>query len=332
MTTRRTNKKKTTSRKPITRIKHNKDKVMIFGADSFIGAPMIDAINHANKKAIPVKSSEDNYEKIFEKQKEKIDSVVFIDGKSSYTNGTIDNILKVYREKNCYQPLDLIKIAKQNNVRRFIYLSSAKIEKRIESIHPNEALKQITNNLDAYLFSKFEAEVKLTIFAQKHGIELTIIRAPLIYGPNVKGNFLALMSLIYKGYPLPFGSLKNKVSLIYVKNLCDAFVKSINKPEADGKVFTVADKAPIRISFLIKYMIKLLKSSSLLIPVPKFILSIIAKISDNEAKVKKLTDKFIVNQNQIYDDIGWEPPFSVFEGLEETSNWYKEKVKSKLAK
>jgi len=333
--TQRINRNKAKPRKKAFNINfNNKDNVMIIGADSFIGSPMIEAITLSNKNAIPIPSSKDkpDYENIFSKQKKKIDSIIYIDGKSSYKGETIADTLMTYRQKNCYQALDLIKIANKNNVRRFIYLSSAKIQKRIESIHPNEALSQITNNLDAYLFSKYEAEIKLTIFAQNNNIELTIIRAPLIYGPNVKGNFLALMNLIYKGFPLPFGSLKNKVSLIFVKNLCDAFIKANNKPEASGKIFTVADKKPIRVSYLIKYLIKSLNSSSILLPVPKFILTIIAKISDNEAKAKKLTDKFIINHEQIYDDLGWEPPFSVFEGLEETSKWYKEKIKSKLAK
>jgi nucleoside-diphosphate-sugar epimerase len=331
----RTSRKKSKTRKKTFSHNYNKkDNIMIIGADSFIGKPMIEAVTISNKNAIAIPSNDEkiDYNKIFSKQKEKIYSVIYIDGKSSFCGKTISETLQTYRLKNCYQALDLIKAAKENNVKRFIYLSSAKIEKRIESIHPNEALKQITNNLDAYLFSKYEAEVKLTIFAQKNGIELTIIRAPLIYGPNVKGNFLALMNLIYKGFPLPFGSLKNKVSLIYVKNLCDAFVKVINKPEAHGKIFTVSDKKPVRVSYLIKYLIKSLNSSSILIPIPKFILNLIAKIFDNEAKAKKLMDRFIINNCKIYDDIGWEPPFSVFEGLEETSDWYKEKIKSKLAK
>jgi UDP-N-acetyl-alpha-D-quinovosamine dehydrogenase len=182
--------------------------------------------------------------------------------------------------------------------RRFLYLSSAK------AIAPN----------DAYGEAKREAERSLW---RVQGVEKVVLRPPLVYGPGVKANFLALMSAIARGMPLPLASVRNSRSLIYVGNLVDGILRCLASPEAAGQTYAITDGAPVSTPTLCRAIGDTLGRPARLFPFPSALLEMLGG-----SRAISLTRSFTVDDGVIRRDLEWAPPYTFEQGLRATAEWY----------
>jgi nucleoside-diphosphate-sugar epimerase len=183
-------------------------------------------------------------------------------------------------------------LAAGEGVRRFVYLSSVKAHA------PS----------DRYGEAKLAAEQAL----RNAGLETVILRPPLVYGPRVRANFLALMRAIAQGWPLPLASIENRRSLIYVGNLCDAIVHCLQAPAAAKRTFAVSDGPAVSTPALCRAIGEALGRPARLFRFPPGWL-----------RSERLTGSLEVDDAAIRAELGWRPPFSFEEGLRATAEWYR---------
>jgi hypothetical protein len=208
-------------------------------------------------------------------------------------------------------------------VKRFIYVSSIKVNgEQTTEAHPfTESDKP--NPQDAYAISKWQAEQALQHVAQETGLEVVIVRPPLVYGPGVKGNFARLLSSVQKGIPLPFASIRNKRSLIYLGNLVDVLIACASHPAAAGKTYLVRDGEDISTSDLVRQMATCLGRPARLFSLPINLLRRLGKLSGKLESVERLARSLCINDNLICKELEWDPNFSLQQGLQVTADWYK---------
>ena len=187
-------------------------------------------------------------------------------------------------------------------VRRFLYMSSVKAD------HPEPD--------DRYARAKLAAEEAVARVASRSGLETVILRPPLVYGPRVRANFLALMRAVDRGWPLPFASIENRRSLLYVENLCDAIARCLEAEAPDGRTFFVTDGAPVSTAELCRQIGAALGRPALLFSFPPAVLEWIPGM-------KRITRSLAVDDSAIRRELNWQPPFTFEQGLRATTAWYR---------
>ncbi len=176
---------------------------------------------------------------------------------------------------------------------------------------------------DAYGISKQEAEQALRDVAQKTGLEIVVLRPPLVYGPGVKGNFLRLMNLVARGVPLPLGAVDNRRSFIYTGNLAGAIVQALDAPQAAGRTYLVSDGEDVSTPDLVRGLALALGVKPRLLSLPLAALGLGAALAGKRAEFARLTGSLQVDSSRIRQELGWEPRYSLAQGLEETARWYR---------
>jgi nucleoside-diphosphate-sugar epimerase len=177
---------------------------------------------------------------------------------------------------------------------------------------------------DPYGISKWHAEQELQRIAHETGLEIVIVRPPLVYGPGVKGNFISLFSAVYRGLPLPLSGADNARSLVYVGNLVDALLTCATHPAAVGNSYLVSDGIAVSTSELIERIAQALGCRSRLFYFPPSLLRIVAVLLRRSAQVDRLFSSLRVNDNKIRKDLNWTPPYTLEQGLKATAQWYRE--------
>nr|WP_287110480.1 SDR family oxidoreductase [Methylobacillus sp.] len=225
------------------------------------------------------------------------------------------NPLGAYRETNVDGTLNLARQAAQAGVRRFIFVSSIKVNG--EQTLPGKPF--VADDMpvpeDAYGISKFEAEQGLMALAKETGMEVVIIRPPLVYGPGVKGNFASMMKLVKSGIPLPLGAIHNQRSLVAIDNLVNLIVTCIDHPAAANQVFLVSDGEDLSTSDLLRRLAKAAGVSSRLIPVPAHWLEMGLNMCGKRLIAQRLLGSLQVDISKTRELLGGGPPVSVDEGL-----------------
>jgi len=173
-----------------------------------------------------------------------------------------------------------------------------------------------------YSYSKYEAEKVLWYISHETGMEVTVIRAPLVYGPSNPGNFLSLLHVVSKGIPLPLASTTNKRSFIYVGNLADALTICAVHPAAAGKTYLVSDGEDVSTPELIRSTAAALGVSARLFSFPPFLIQLGGALLGKSAAVNRLTGSLVIDSSKIKRELGWKPPFTMKDGLQETAKWY----------
>lgn len=216
--------------------------------------------------------------------------------------------------------LDLAQAAINAGVKRFIFLSSIKVNGETSDQPLNELDKP--NPKDEYAQSKFEAELQLKKLIIGSPMELVIIRTPIIYGNGVTGNFLKLSKLVKNRIPLPLGSVQNKRSLCSISNLIDFIKLSIHHPDAKNELFFVADSKSLSTPELISLMGKCFGKSVILLPVPLFLLKFTSAIFRKKELTFRLINNLEVDIKKANDVLNWSPTDSVDAGIKRTINYY----------
>lgn len=223
--------------------------------------------------------------------------------------------LAEYRRVNVEGTLNLARQAIDAGVRRFIYISSIKVngERTFEGNAFSEDDEPAPE--DPYGISKMEAEQALQRLAAGAGMELVIIRPPLVYGPGVKGNFATMVKIVEKGLPLPLGAVHNKRSLVALDNLVDLIVTCIDHPAATGQVFLAGDGEDISTTELLCGIGKAMGKPARLVPVPAGALMFGAGLLGKKPVAQRVMGSLQVDISKARKLLGWEPPLSVEEGL-----------------
>lgn len=231
-----------------------------------------------------------------------------------------DNLdaLGAFREVNTAGTLNLARQAAEAGVKRFIFISSIKVNG--ESTLAGSKFTSDDDILpeDTYGISKAEAENGLKEIAKEAGMEVVIIRPPLVYGPGVKGNFLYLLKLSKLPIPLPFGLIRNKRSMVYLDNLVDLIITCIDHPRAANRVFLVSDDDDLSLARLLTLIKKAMNRSSWLLPLPSFLFSLLGRLSGKSEVVDRLTGNLQVDSSDAYKYLGWVAPCSVEQGIKAT--------------
>ncbi|MDH5479902.1 MAG: SDR family oxidoreductase [Nitrosomonas sp.] len=207
-------------------------------------------------------------------------------------------------------------------VKRFVYVSSVKVNG--EQTHGQQSYTEqdTPTPQDSYGITKYQAENALHHVAQETGLEMVIVRPPLVYGPGVKGNFISLLSAINRGIPLPLAGANNARSLIYVGNLVDALIVCATHPNATGQTYLVSDGEPISTALLVKEIADALGRKNHMFYFPPGLLRLIAAMLGRADKIDRLFGSLHVNDNKIRQELSWSPPYTLTQGLRETVNWY----------
>ncbi len=281
-----------------------------------------------------------------------IHTVIHLAARVHIMNDDAEDPLAAFREVNADGTRRLAETAAKSGVKRFILMSTIKVNgeqtgetedrrrktedgaekdgrsqassSSLQSSTKNE--KQRTKNLfteddtpapeDAYGISKWEAEQALHAVCRASSMEYTIIRAPLIYGPGVKGNMQSLLKLAATGLPLPLGAVHNQRSLLYLGNLTDFLARCIGHPAAANETFLLCDNHDLSTTELLRSMRQAMGKPPRLIPVPPTLFRLAGRLTGKTAVVDRLFGSLQVDCTKARTLLDWEPPFSVEEGIQ----------------
>lgn len=237
--------------------------------------------------------------------------------------------LEKFREINTLGTINLAKQAIDSGVKRFIFISTIKVNGESTSLGAPYTSKFASAAEDSYSKSKSEAEEQLLILAKDTGLEVVIIRPTLIYGPGVKANFAFLMNLVSKGLPLPFGCITdNRRSLVSVNNLVDLIITCTAHPKAVNQIFLVSDDYDVSTSEIIRQLARSLGKPQWQLPVPKWCYKLVGKIFGKQDVVNRLLGSLQVDITSTKEILGWKPPQSFENGFDETAQAFLKSQKS----
>ena len=311
-----------------------KKKILITGGNGFIG------------KALTKKLIQNNYfVKISSRKKEFNSKDLFttyrtgeIDGKTKWDK-ILDNIdcvvhcaaitsnmkkdeketTESFRRVNIEGTINLARQSASIGVKRFIFLSSIKVNG--EKTFNNSSFKyyDIPNPGDAYSNSKWIAEQELSKISKSTNLELIIIRLPLVYGPCAKGNFKRLINVIKTNMPLPLAMVQNQRSMIGIENLIDLLIRCIDHPKASGKTFLASDGEDLSTPELIKLIALSMGMKANLFPLPIFVLKFLGLIFGRREEINRLVESLRIDNIYTKEILNWIPPVSVEEGIRRIS-------------
>ncbi|MEZ9368113.1 UDP-glucose 4-epimerase family protein [Shewanella sp. 10N.286.51.B2] len=248
------------------------------------------------------------------------DVIIHCAARAHIMNDELLDPLAEYLKVNTEGTINLARQAFKAGVKRFVYISSVKVNGESTELNKPFKSNDIRSPEDFYGKSKSEAEEKLLELARETGLEVVIIRPTLVYGPGVKANFASLLNLVSKGLPLPFGCIKNnKRSLVSVKNLVDLIVTCIEHPKAANQVFLVSDDHDVSTASMVKHMSHALGKSSRLLPIPLWCYRLVGKLTGKSDVVNRLIGSLQVDISHTKDTLDWVPPQTLEQGFKETA-------------
>lgn len=251
-----------------------------------------------------------------------VDAVVHLAARVHMMRESAASPLNEYRKANTLATLDLARQAAAAGVQRFIFISSIKVNGESTLLGHAFTADDVPSPQDPYGISKHEAEQGLRKLAAETGMEVVIIRPPLVYGPGVKANFQSMMRWLKRGVPLPLGAIHNKRSLVALDNLVDLIITCLDHPAAANQIFLAADGEDISTTELLRRLGLALGNPARLIPVPASLLEAGAALLGKRDVAKRLCGSLQVDISKTRALLGWNPPLSVDEGLRRTAQGF----------
>jgi nucleoside-diphosphate-sugar epimerase len=304
-------------------------RVLITGASGFVGRAVC---NHAALRGFTVCASVRKYQEysfnveqvvIGEQATEtdwaralsRVDLVIHLAARVHVMGGTEVDPIAAFRTVNVDGTLNLARQAVKAGCKRFLFVSSIGVNGSQTQIgQPFSEVDQASPH-NAYALSKWEAEQGLMRLADETGLEVVIIRPPLVYGYNAPGNFGSLMRAVQRGWPLPLGAVYNQRSLVALGNLVDFIVTCITHPQAGNQTFLVSDGQDLSTTELVRGMAHAAGVHARLLPVPVWALQAGASLLGKGDAVQRLCSNLQVDMSKARSLLGWVPPISVEEGL-----------------
>ena len=301
-------------------------KVLVTGANGFVGRTLVEHLSRDRRSMVRAAVRRNDYEpsplveptagdlsadRDWTVSLRGIDLVVHLAARVHVLRDRSADPLDEYRRVNVAGTVNLARSAAAAGVRRFVYLSSLKVNgesgRFTEQDRPRPA--------DPYAQSKHEAEVAVRQAAKECGLEVVIIRAPLVYGPGVQANFRMLMRAIALGVPLPLGAIRNSRSLVGVDNLADFIATCLAHPAAANQTFLVADGEDLSTPELVRRLARAMGRPARLFPVPDALLRLGALLCGGQDIAGRLLDSLEADITKARRLLSWSPPVSVDEGL-----------------
>ena len=231
--------------------------------------------------------------------------------------------LAEFLQVNLYGTSNLAQQAASAGVKRFVYVSSIKVNGEQTTVNRPFTESDEPDPQDPYGMSKWRAEQELQRIAKETGLEVVIVRPPLVYGPGVKGNFIRLLAAIDRGIPLPLAGAKNVRSLVYVGNLVDALIACATLPAAGGQTYLVSDGDDVSTAMLVDMIARSLGRNSRAFHFPAGLLRAAATLLGRAQQMDRLFGSLRVNDQKLRNDLGWAAPFTLEQGLRVTADWYR---------
>lgn len=303
--------------------------VLLTGATGFLGSRLAESINSnsdLNLTASVRRSGDLQAERIVEIPSMDANTdwssalsnqqvVIHAAARAHIMKDEVADPLSEYRRVNVEGTLNLARHAAEAGVNRFIFISSIKVNG--EQTQKGQTFKadDAPAPEDPYSISKWEAEQGLQQLAAETGMEVVIIRPPLVYGRGVKGNFASMIKLVEKSLLLPLGAIHNQRSLVALDNLVDLIITCIDHPAAANQVYLAGDGQDLSTTELLRGVAKAAGKPSRLIPIPSSLLILAASLLGKKAVAQRLLGSLQVDISKAREVLGWEPPISVEEGL-----------------
>lgn len=250
-----------------------------------------------------------------------VDTVIHLAARVHVMEETESDPLDAFRQVNTFGTQTLAEQAAQAGVKRFIYISTIKVNGE-KTIAKSFSADDLPAPEDPYAISKLEAEQALIDIARTTGMQVVMIRPPLVYGPGVKGNFLRLLKIIRRRLPLPLASINNRRSMVSLANLVDLIVNCLENPAAANRVFLVSDGIDWSTPELIQRLAGAMQQPCWLFAFPVGLLGIMARLTGKAAVFERLSDSLQLDISSTVKTLGWTPRQSPDDALRETVQWY----------
>ena len=307
--------------------------MLVTGANGFLGRALCSVLEHSDHQLIrTVRSSTTPWEVSVGDVNEHtewdqfldsgVDVVVHLAGQQVFGDGkATDGKTNLFYQTNALGTKNLAHKCALYGVKRFVFVSTLKVlgEGKDEPYRNSNLVVPF----NAYAISKWEAEQILWQIAAETGMEVVVLRPPLVYGPGVKGNFLRLMQAIDKRRPLPLGAIHNRRSFIYLGNLVDAIQLCITHPKAAGKTILPSDGDDVSTPELVRRIAAALERKPFMLPVPATWIRGLGRVMGKQAAVDRLLGSLCVDDPTLREELGWTPPYTMQAGLEATASWYR---------
>jgi nucleoside-diphosphate-sugar epimerase len=310
------------------------NKVLVTGASGFVGGQLVNCLDRQNISfeilgrrdvhdgKFPFSSTgflkDDSYYDVLE----GVSTVVHCAARVHIMDETAANPLEEFRAFNVEATLSLARQAAEKGVKRFIFLSTIKVNGETTTGSKPFSAFDIPHPVDPYGVSKAEAESGLKSIAEQYGMEFVIIRPPLVYGPGVKANFAALMAAVNRKMPLPLRMIKhNRRSMVSVVNLVDLIVTCLEHPAARNEVFLVSDDEDISTSTMVALMARACGKPNVALPLPAAIFKLAGAVLNKADMVDRLVGSLQLDISHTKETLSWSPPQTIEEGFAATFNW-----------
>lgn len=248
-----------------------------------------------------------------------IDVVVHTAARVHVMHDTANDPLAVFRDVNLFGTLNLARQAAQSGVKRLVFFSSIKVNGESTQTGSHFSADDKPAPQDAYAISKWEAEDALLALATETGMEVVVIRPPLVYGPGVKANFNGMMRWLSMGLPLPLGAIENKRSLVALDNLVSLIMTCLTHPQAANQIFLVSDGEDVSTTELLRRTAAAMGCPARLFPVPMKALELVANLLGREGLAQRLFGNLQVDTSKARQLLDWSPHVSLDEGLWRTA-------------
>jgi len=298
-------------------------KILVTGANGFIGNTLVPQLASLGHMVVPAvrRPCGLNLEHVvvdeasYRAALTGCECIVHLAGRAHITRDHAIDSLQAFRTANVDLTLAIANLAVEAGVRRFVFMSSIKVNGERTAAGNRFRSDDYVAPRDPYGISKWEAEQGLHRVAETTGLEVVIIRPPLVYGPGVKANFAALMRVVKSGVPLPLGSIHNKRSLVSLDNLVDFINTCTAHPAAGNQTFLISDGQDLSTTDLIRGIARAANVSARLLPVPVSWVRMAGCLLGRKNAIDRLCGNLQVDSSKASNLLGWMPPLSVDEGL-----------------
>ena len=315
----------------------NKTKVLITGANGFVGRALCargtscDLVIKgamrsaqtlpANVESVLIATIDGNTD--WRDALQGINVIVHLAARVHIMHDHANDPLQEFRKVNVDGTVNLAKQAALAGVKRFVFISSIKVNGESTPLGQPFQADDLPLPVDAYGLSKYEAENALKQLASETGMEVVIIRPPLVYGVGVKANFYSMMRWLDKGIPLPLGAIHNQRSLVALDNLVDLIITCIDHPAAANQIFLVSDGEDLSTSELLRHAASALDKSAKLLPIPVWLLQMAASLLGKRAVAQRLCSSLQLDITKTRQLLNWTPLVSVDDALHKTAQYYR---------
>jgi UDP-glucose 4-epimerase len=251
-----------------------------------------------------------------------MDAVVHLAARVHMMKDRAADPLAEFRRANTEGTVRLARAAAQSGVHRFLFMSSIKVNGEATFERPF-TLALAPAPVDPYGISKWEAEQGLQKLAEQTGMHMTILRPPLVYGPGVGGNFRSLLEAVARGWPLPFGAVDNRRSLIFVENLADAVATALGELGGRCETFLLRDGEDVSTAELIRHLAQAMHRPCRLLPVPPGLLRGLGALVGKSGEIERIIGSLQIDDQAFRSRFGWVAPVRLERGLAATAAWFR---------